>query len=70
MRRGGIPRWLGYQLSKIGPLFFRWRGNPAVNAAFKVSNSVQQHDSTLAGQAELSPGPVLVLTQHHSGGSG
>ncbi len=37
MRRGWIPRWLGYQLSKVGPLFFRWRGSPAVNAAFKVS---------------------------------
>ena len=21
-------RWLGYQLSRVAPLFFRWRGSP------------------------------------------
>jgi hypothetical protein len=31
-----VPRVLGYQLSKIGPLFFKWRDSPAFNAAFKV----------------------------------
>ena len=34
------PRWLGYQLSRVAPLFFRWRGSPSVNAAFKVSASL------------------------------
>jgi len=36
MRRRWVPRWLGYQLSRIRPLFFRWRGSLEVNAAFKV----------------------------------
>lgn len=31
-----VPRWLGYQLSRLGPLFFKWRDSPAFNAAFKV----------------------------------
>ena len=34
------PRWLGYQLSRVAPLFFRWRGSPSVNAAFKVRASL------------------------------
>ena len=37
MRRMWAPRWLGYQLSRIAPFFFRWRSSPSVNAAFKVS---------------------------------
>ena len=40
MRRMWAPRWLGYQLSRVAPLFFRWRGSPSVNAAFKVSASL------------------------------
>ena len=41
MRRMWAPRWLGYQLSRVAPLFFRWRGSPSVNAAFKVSVTPQ-----------------------------
>ena len=40
MRRIWAPRWLGYQLSRVAPLFFHWRGSPSVNAAFKVNASL------------------------------
>ncbi len=40
MQRMWAPRWLGYQLSRVAPLFFRWRGSPSVNAAFKVRASL------------------------------
>lgn len=35
-RRKWVPKWLGLQLGRIGPILFRWRDRPTVKEAFKV----------------------------------
>lgn len=54
-RRLWAPRWLGYQLSRIAPLFFRWRRSPSVNAAFKVSARMPAGASLATRRAHCKP---------------